>query len=147
VTLASPPAFSSEPHFCVFSFPLSFFRPTEIPTDFPRRLITPRCTSHKTLFNLNQRERVYYTCWYESSTDTPLSLSLSIFLSLSISFFEFYDVTKDAKTWEYLLILCNATLINSRRFSDVHAIEIRHNPGVYLALKRFARLINNKHRE
>lgn len=58
--------------------------------DFPRRLITLRRSSYKTLFNLNQRERVYYTCWCRSSTDALLfcfSLYTSFFHLL---FFRFY---------------------------------------------------------
>lgn len=106
--------------------------------DFSRRLITPRRSSHKTLFNLNQRERVYYTCW--SSTDAfPFCFFLSLFLSplpVFIIFFsfEFCEVTKGWKTpWrdstrEFLLILCDATLINSRRCSGIHASGIRRSP-------------------
>lgn len=35
--------------------------PSPLARDFPRRLITPRRSSYKTLFNLKQRERAYIT--------------------------------------------------------------------------------------
>jgi len=55
--------------------------------DFPRRLITLRCSSHKTLFNLNQRERVYYTCWCRSTIDAFLfCFSLYPFFLLFLGF-------------------------------------------------------------
>lgn len=49
----------SKPAGIFLKVPLPFFPSRR---DFPRRLITLRRSSHKTPFNLNQRERVYYTC-------------------------------------------------------------------------------------
>lgn len=109
-----------------FPFPLPFFRSTET---FLRRLITPWRSSYKTLFNLQQRDRVYYTCWCGSSTDAfPFCFSLSFSVSPYFYLFSFLSFCEDTKGWktpwqdsarEFLLILCNATLINSRRCSDV----------------------------
>jgi len=123
---------------------------------FPRRLITPRRSSHKTPFNLNQRERAYIAL-----ADAPRPRTALLFLSLLSILLPFSPscarVTKTklkgaaprhaASRRQPLLILRDAALINSRRYSGVYGAARDATPAnLYLALKGFARLINNEHR-
>lgn len=81
------------------------------------------------------------------------SLSRSHLL-LSFTFFFFLQVRegyeddeRNRARWKPLLISCDAALINSRRYSGVTRISDAARGNLYLALKGFARLINNEHRE